>query len=76
MASTSGNKNINVIIVLCFILLIAFSSSAEDVSDSKKHIKFPPNHSTSGEKSQNPHKHYHRGCSALTRCRKDVDSQP
>lgn len=74
MASTSGNKTINVVIVLCFILLIAFSSSAKDVSDSKKHIKFPPNQSTSGKKSQNPPNHYHRGCSAIKRCRKDVDS--
>lgn len=68
MASTSGNKNINVVIVLCFILLVAFSSSAE-VSGSKKYIKFPPNLSVGAKKTKIPANHHHRGCSRLDRCR-------
>lgn len=70
MASTNGNKNINVVvIVLCFILLVAFSSSAE-VSDSKN------SHQTlrvGTGKTRTPANHYYRGCSRLTRCRGPID---
>ncbi|KAM3236894.1 hypothetical protein P3L10_000362 [Capsicum annuum] len=75
MASTSGNKNINVVVVLCFILLITFSSSAEDSAD-KKYIKFPPNSSLGDGNPKIPANPYHRACLKLTRCRGSVRDQP
>ncbi|KAK4351785.1 hypothetical protein RND71_027303 [Anisodus tanguticus] len=71
MASTRGNGNINVVVVLCFILLVASSSSAK-VPD-KKHIKFPPNPNVGAEKINTPANHYYRGCNPITRCRKGLD---
>lgn len=71
MAKTRGNKN-NVILVLFFIALVAFSTTAE-VSNNKKFIKFPPSMELGTEKTRTPANPYHRGCSPLTRCRGSRD---
>lgn len=77
MASTSGNKNINVVVVLCFILLVAFSSSAYEISDRKtKFMKFPPSPNIKAENTKTPANKFHRGYSPLTRCLGDTADQP
>ncbi|XP_059281105.1 uncharacterized protein LOC132034763 [Lycium ferocissimum] len=42
------------------------------VPDNKKYIKFPPNLHVGDEKTKTPANHYHRGCSYITRCRKEL----
>ncbi|XP_060200875.1 uncharacterized protein LOC132629163 [Lycium barbarum] len=43
-----------------------------ELCNDKKYIKFPPNLHVGDEKTKTPANHYHRGCSYITRCRKEL----